>query len=755
MAQDELANSRRSFRKATFTPVRLGEAAEPGGNALPIAAALRSLGLVSAESAELRRTSRSDAQLAAIDAADHIASAASAAQSLAAAAALGDMPRDELVQFVERVQGLRERLLAEGLRALQERVAVDAAPPEEHESPEMSGDISWAQASSMSSSFRLVTRGERLLSTASIDGSGLLDAAQRLNSLAQSAGVTQEERALRARGGTHFSPYFDREIDRQMVAFWNAIEPYLPPGAEVATDDPIAALEEIDRRRRAGAVVIDVLLRRNVEPLGLLHLESLDMSPVAIERGELLYSLPLAPGEKVTLSHKEWAVRETDFSDLVQDHLDNYSERGVAETDEIAISSQTEDRRTDKGSLGPSNGVTMGSAAGGAAVVTNARSEQESRQHSRAITSVASTRSVRDHKVSFTVATTTGSEDFTSRLIENPSNDHTIRVDYFRRMRRWRVDLHRVGVRMTYDVVIPDPGRRLRARHELLRSYDRALATTFNAKVSPRDITGRNWQSYASGYGAVGLLPPPPGPASGPAYELWQLSSFAGLRDAAYARYVQVQDSIRVRRVDLARQIESAADASTLRRLEREQLMRGVLDWLFPGFADAAPSDEIGNPTGLSDASWRQVMEYGEYIKFIHAAIDWDRLTWQLFPYFWGAPGTAGFDKVFLSHPDDTHATFLRAGAARVILPIQPGAEGEVASLLDLGRVGTLPAAHRFQAVIDEVTAAQAKYDALTDVAPTAAGGAGAPSLGKLIGTWTEFTPTGALDMEVSRAAIK
>jgi hypothetical protein len=40
-----------------------------------------------------------------------------------------------------------------------------------------------------------------------------------------------------------------------------------------------------------------------IEPLGLLFVEKLTMTPSQYERGDLVYSLPLAPKEKVTLSH--------------------------------------------------------------------------------------------------------------------------------------------------------------------------------------------------------------------------------------------------------------------------------------------------------------------------------------------------------------------------------------------------------------------------------------------------------------------
>ena len=129
-------------------------------------------------------------------------------------------------------------------------------------------------------------------------------------------------------GGTMAAIVTGIEDIFDVIGFLKVVEPYVPPGTDEATLDPIAALEEIERRQRGGTVSIDALQRRTLEPIGLLHLELLQMTPDEIERGELVYSLPLAPKEKVTLSHKEWAIRETEFTEYVQDFLENFSEKG-------------------------------------------------------------------------------------------------------------------------------------------------------------------------------------------------------------------------------------------------------------------------------------------------------------------------------------------------------------------------------------------------------------------------------------------
>ena len=711
---DSQTNSRRYFDKLTYTPIKLAEGAG-AGDVIALAGAVRAAEIAPAELETLQREF-AGGEARAVAAIGELIAAPSADQAQEAAAGLGRIGRAHVMTLLARVQALRAEAMLTAKRAL---ASPPPATPSAPRGSEAGRGVDLARLSA-----------ERFRPPSD----WLLDDPSSVRARAPMTLFSSSGPFVRAAVDTPDHLQFDFE------GFLHAVRPYLPPGIDEATLDPIAALEEIARRHRNGGVVIDSLQRRTLEPLGVLHLETLQMTPEDVERGELMYSLPLAPKEKVTLTHKEWAVRETEFTEYVQDFLENFSEKGVVETDEIAMASETESRRTDRTSVSSADGMTItGAAEGGGppgtSVVTNTQSQRESRTHARSVTTHASSRSVRDHRVSFTVATTVGTEDFTARLLENPETDRAMRVDYFRRMRRWRVRLYRVGVRLTYDVVIPDPGRRLRSRHELLRRYDAALAAQFDPGVKPSDLDGSTFTKYAAGYGTV-LNGPPAAPVGSPTYQQWQMTAYAALRDAAFARFAQVQEIIRQRRAELSSQIETAADPLLLRRLEREQIMRGVLEWLIPGLATAIVDP---NPVGLSDPAWLQVMEYGEYIKFVHSAIDWAHLSYVLYPYFWA--GSSSMEQLFLRHSDARHREFLRAGAARVFLPVQPRRESEWAALLEQGRFGTLAQGHRFQPVLTDVRQAHEAYAQAIEAEDAA--------IGTLIGEWTEHTPTSALDIDV------
>src|SRR4051794_9820290 len=79
-----------------------------------------------------------------------------------------------------------------------------------------------------------------------------------------------------------------------------------------------------------------------VAPIGMLHLERVEMAPAGVERGELLATIPLAPGEQTSVVQKEWSVTDGEFSTIVTDALEEYSEKGVTEKTELAEATESQ-----------------------------------------------------------------------------------------------------------------------------------------------------------------------------------------------------------------------------------------------------------------------------------------------------------------------------------------------------------------------------------------------------------------------------
>jgi Type II secretion system (T2SS), protein G len=553
--------------------------------------------------------------------------------------------------------------------------------------------------------------------------------------------------------------------------------------------------------------------RVQMEPIGMLHLERLSFIPAGIERGELLYSVPLSPGEHVNISHKEWSNTSQEFEQIVTDSLEAYSEEGVTEKSELVQSTNSQREHTSGYDLGVTASGGWGpvsiSASASYHVSDSATSSQTTaRNQSNELTRKASSRVKKEHKQSFKVASASGTEDQAVRLITNPFPDKATRVDYYQLVRKWRVDLYRYGLRMTYDLAIPEPGSDILSKIVEIKSITAALSEGFGGTTStlpwarfdltPQQITRGNYLGLAAQY-SVPVEPPPvdqivitrtftknwPNKDSAndsdyttfemdvpdgyqvtgwsnqwnwwawtdesyhfeihpdlnawlgvsghltlsvgtkyvsafsiqlklwfglsqAAYEAWKQRVWGTLREAAQARYEMNRTMLQDRLARLQEEV-GAQDPLSLRKIEREEVMKHVLRWLFgPSFTfvpPGVPPDLYGaNGSVINDQVWAQVLAQGEVIKFLHQAVEWENMMFLLYPYFWSHTSRWEFKK-YLDHPDFLHRIFLKAGSARVVLTIRPSFERDFVSFLETGTLDGLPQTHPYMTIATEMQA--------------------------------------------------
>src|SRR5439155_1185497 len=193
----------------------------------------------------------------------------------------------------------------------------------------------------------------------------------------------------------------------------------------------IFTLSDVARRAAALAniarTVVDTFSRSvTVSPVGMLHLERVEMAPAGVERGELLATIPLAPGETTAVEQKEWTVTEEDLSTIVTDSLEDYTERGVTEKSELAQATVSESKRSQQlglsSSISGSYGfVTFSASANFSTAIEATDSKKESRSEAKEITSKASSRVKKERKVTIQTKTVTGTEETTTRELTNSS----------------------------------------------------------------------------------------------------------------------------------------------------------------------------------------------------------------------------------------------------------------------------------------------------------------------------------------------
>lgn len=623
-------------------------------------------------------------------------------------------------------------------------------------------------------------------------------------------------------------------------------------GVGIATADPGYEFTKALDGMLSAAVETPILHPALVSPLGFLHLEKISYSPAGVEHGELVSSVPLAPGEEVAIVHKEWSNTEEEFSELVADQFEDYSEKGVVDKTDMAEASSTQRNHSTGFSVSVSASGGFGPMSGSASTSYSANdSESASRQssvsQSHTTTQKASARARKEHRTSFRLAKKTHVEDQTVRRIKNPDPLNPVRFDFFQIMRKWRVDLHRYGVRLTYDLTVPQPAVDLLRIYNELRSLEDATEKAFEFKLSTDAIARDTWMTLARRYGAE-VEPPPPekllvaqskimGPDAAddpynghvdeirvavpdgyypdkwysdnlnlrqtdenwkftirsaqsmdttmtemvfpiyrqfvmagiawvcvtfdlraPILSQWKTKTYNALRAAAHAQFLEARAILEQRRTRLLAELEGI-DALRLRRLEREELMKAVLRWMFGPklnffsqgtLTEFMPSGRVPNEQLQASA-----LAQGRLVSFLHQAIEWENINYFLYPYFWTLPSTWS-TRLRLKHSDSTHEAFLRSGAARVVLPIRRGWEKSFVAFLETGAPeATLPGNHPYMTIAEELEAfANTTYPGVipanpTDIDPD---DATKKAEGVLVASWYEYTPTSALDIKLGAA---
>lgn len=97
----------------------------------------------------------------------------------------------------------------------------------------------------------------------------------------------------------------------------------------------------------------------------------------------------------------------------------------------------------------------------------------------------------------------------------------------------------------------------------------------------------------------------------------------------------------------------------------------------------------------------------GALIRFFEHAFEWDQIQYVFYPYFWARPG-GWADRFHARNMDPEFEEFLKAGYARVVVPVRVGFEAAVSYFMEKGEVwngeGEPPINHPlYKPIVDEI----------------------------------------------------
>lgn len=481
------------------------------------------------------------------------------------------------------------------------------------------------------------------------------------------------------------------------------------------------------------------------QDLGYLFLDQIRFRPAGAVLGDLVYTLGLAPREKVTLTQKAWSKRQMSLEDMVDQTQETTVEFDSAFSTEISENTDNQQQHqqswnlnaTVSGSYGGVVGgsVGYGTSASDASSQTQQTAAKQAQQTTRKVTDTAK----QEHRITFKLETETGIEDVSQRVFENPNTCHSLMLNFYRVYQQIEASYERWGARACWAPCISDPGRDLRIQQEKITQQQQDYLNAVNSWMPPdmppqpaaQSLQSQWSEEVKSGdfgysddvktsitvpagsqlvsitwerdpnqtWGTVDWprkhLNPNPG-------DIGQLDVWwhVGLADCNIIQgcpepWAKIRTDFTVAPTSAAlqtwtQQLQQERAAEYQRRLAQVQAEQAQT-----GGTNIPPYDPFAELMRRVVADKLTPDRYGSCTEVYlwHAVFEWEAASYQLYPPWWNglAPDAQQ------SEPTD----FLNASWARLYVPIRPGQEA-VAFLLMYGKAGKDPSVASFIADLDD-----------------------------------------------------
>jgi hypothetical protein len=186
-------------------------------------------------------------------------------------------------------------------------------------------------------------------------------------------------------------------------------------------------------------------------------------------------------------------------------------------------------------------------------------------------------------------------------------------------------------------------------------------------------------------------------------YEQWQLETYNSIMKSYDSMLKEYRDSLDEIGINRA----FGQNPALNRELEKIELKKSAIEMFslqrFENF-DAMFDGDISN---LPKFAFQDSIEEGKFVKFFEQAFEWENMTYEFYPYFWGKKKN-WLKITSLEDTDPLFEKFLKAGFAKVVVPVRPSF---LLSVLHYQKTGQIWEGVD-QPIIDDVTLASI----LTDV---------------------------------------
>ncbi|MFI6533730.1 hypothetical protein ACIBHY_14845 [Nonomuraea sp. NPDC050547] len=197
------------------------------------------------------------------------------------------------------------------------------------------------------------------------------------------------------------------------------------------------------------------------------------------------------------------------------------------------------------------------------------------------------------------------------------------------------------------------------------------------------------------------------------AYASWQHEAFDAIIAAYQQQLAEYNERKAQRELERSSTQQFGRNPLANRRVERDELKKWVIMMLAK--QPELNLDSFKSPTGAPILDLDKANANGRYIRFLENAFEWQNMLYVFYPHLWGRRAR-WVPALNVTDPDPDFAAFLRAGAARVQVPVRPGFERAVAYFVHTGNVwdgNDVPTVEDelYVPIIDEITTNLGRID--------------------------------------------
>lgn len=168
----------------------------------------------------------------------------------------------------------------------------------------------------------------------------------------------------------------------------------------------------------------------------------------------------------------------------------------------------------------------------------------------------------------------------------------------------------------------------------------------------------------------------------------WQLKTHAAITSGYQRQLADYQDKLNRYVAAVRSQLALSANYAHDPTIEHEELKKAFIFLLLGEHFSAyqATPTPAPMPSPISPPDPTYVKQWGAMVAFFERAFEWENLMYLFYPYFWGRPDR--WEELVLTQDTDPEfEAFLKAGAARVVVPARPGFEAALAHYQETGDV--------------------------------------------------------------------